>query len=173
MGLRTLDLFCGGGGSSWGARAAGADIRYGVDAWDLAVATYQANFMGATAFEKRLTPQSRPAHLGQMGKVDLLLASPECTNHTCARGSRPRDEASRLTAHYVLNFAKDLQPRWIVIENVVSMRRWHGYAPLTQELERLGYNVRSQVLDAADFGVPQSRRRLFLLCDRHQTPAEI
>lgn len=173
MGPRTLDLFCGGGGSSWGARAAGADIRFGVDAWALAVATYEANFDGAKAFEKKLTPRSRPSDLGRIGSIDLLLASPECTNHTCAKGSRPRDEESRLTAHYVLNFAKELRPRWIVIENVVSMRRWHGYAALVEQLERLGYKIRAQVLDAAQFGVPQSRRRLFLICDRRTTPAEI
>jgi DNA (cytosine-5)-methyltransferase 1 len=173
MAIRTLDLFCGGGGSSWGAHAAGAEIKYGVDAWDLAVATYQANFISARVVEKRLTSSSRPSELGQIGSIDLLLASPECTNHTCARGSRPRDEASKQTAHYVLNFATDLRPRWIVIENVVSMRRWQGYAPLIEELERLGYKIRVQVLDAADFGVPQRRRRLFLICDRKALPAAV
>src|SRR5438132_5647839 len=48
--------------------------------------------------------------------------------------------------------------------------RWDGYDPLIDEIRNLGYRVRTQVLDAADFGVPQTRRRLFLLCDRETTP---
>lgn len=73
----------------------------------------------------------------------------------------------------MINFAKKLKPRWIVLENVVQMRSWHGYTPLISDLEALGYNVRPQTLDAFDFGVPQTRRRLFLLCDREVMPAEM
>ena len=103
----------------------------------------------------------------------MILASPECTNHTCAKGNRPRDEESKRTANYVTNFARTLAPRWVVLENVVQMRNWHGYTPLIDDLRALGYNVRPQVLDAADFGVPQTRRRLFLLCDRETVPVDI
>jgi DNA (cytosine-5)-methyltransferase 1 len=70
----------------------------------------------------------------------------------------------------VLRFARELQPRWIVLENVIQMRSWSGYDPLIDELKGLGYLVRPQVLDAACFGVPQTRRRLFLLCDRERLP---
>src|SRR5450759_1746859 len=110
MGIRTLDLFCGGGGSSWGAQAAGADIICGIDAAPFAVSTYQRNFPRAKAVEMMLDELSGPGDVPNLGKIDLLLASPECTNHTCARGSRPRDEMSRLTARYVLNFARGLSP---------------------------------------------------------------
>jgi DNA (cytosine-5)-methyltransferase 1 len=104
------------------------------------------------------------------GEVDLLLASPECTNHSNAKGSRPRSETSRGTSSYVLNFASRLKPRWIVIENVVQLRGWRGYQQLINDLRKLGYTIRPQVLDAADFGVPQTRRRLFVVCDRDQAP---
>jgi DNA (cytosine-5)-methyltransferase 1 len=170
MRLRTLDLFCGGGGSSWGAQAAGADVVCGVDAWDLAATTFQANFRNAVAVNAMLGETSRPSSILGLRDIDLILASPECTNHTCAKGSRPRDEASKKTARYVINFAEDLKPRWIVLENVVHMRSWHGYDPLVDELGSLGYNVLPQVLDASDFGAPQKRRRLFLLCDREAEP---
>ena len=119
-----------------------------------------------------LGPESGADILGDVGRIDLVLASPECTNHTCARGSRPRDEASRDTARYVLRFARDLRPRWLVVENVVHMLRWPGYQALLDELS-LDFHVRVQRLDAADFGVPQSRRRLFLLCDRERMPQEV
>lgn len=173
MRLRTIDLFCGGGGSSWGAKCAGAEIVCGVDAWGVATQTYGANFAHAKALNVAMGDDSGSSILGDVGDIDLLLASPECTNHTCAKGSRPRNEASRETAHYVTNFAKELKPRWVVVENVIQMRNWVGYHALISDLEKLGYKVLPQVLDSADFGVPQSRRRLFLLCDRAAMPLPI
>lgn len=173
MRLRTLDLFCGGGGSSWGAKAAGAEIVRGIDAWDVAALTYESNFGQGCGVTLRMDKDTRPAVLGDIGPIDLILASPECTHHTCARGNRPRDEGSRLTANYIINFAQDLLPRWMVLENVVHMRRWQGYGTLLKKLRKLGYHVREQVLDATDFGVPQGRRRLFLMCDRVQLPPSV
>ncbi|MEI6158542.1 MAG: DNA cytosine methyltransferase [Roseococcus sp.] len=171
MTLRTLDLFCGGGGSSWGARAAGAEIIGGVDADPIASVAYARNFEGARAVNWRMSDATTAATLGDLGRIDLLLASPECTNHTCARGARPVDEASRNTARYVLNFARDLRPRWVVIENVPQMKSWDGYGPLMTELGSLGYNLKTAVLDAQHFGVPQQRRRLFIVCDREAVPS--
>ena len=173
MAIRTLDLFCGGGGSSWGARAAGASVVCGVDSSPYAVATFRRNFPRANAVEMTLDADSGPADIPGLGRIDLLLASPECTNHGCARGARPRDEASRLTARYVLNFARDLLPRWVVVENVLHMKGWEGYRSLVGELEGLGYHVLPQELDASRLGVPQKRQRLFLLCDRWAMPRQV
>jgi DNA (cytosine-5)-methyltransferase 1 len=64
-------------------------------------------------------------------------------------------------------------PRWIVVENVVQIRRWHGYRALLHALMRLGYRVCVRILDAADFGVPQRRKRLYVVCDREADPPEI
>ena len=111
--------------------------------------------------------------MSQLTNINLILASPECRSHTCARGSRRRDENSKRTARYVLRFAKKLKPRWIVIENVVHMRNWVGFANLVGDLEALGYNVRTQTLDASTFGVPQRRRRLFVMCDREAMPEAV
>jgi DNA (cytosine-5)-methyltransferase 1 len=105
----------------------------------------------------------------RLGKIDLILASPECTSHTCARGSRERDEESQGTARFVMNFVRAFEPRWVVIENVVQMKAWSGFTPLVSELRR-SYNVSIQTLDAADFRVPQQRRRLFIICDRERDP---
>ncbi|HYD23780.1 MAG TPA: DNA cytosine methyltransferase [Croceibacterium sp.] len=171
--IRTLDLFCGAGGSSWGAKQAGATIVCGVDADERAAATYAANFGRSASRCLRLNEQSRPRDLGDIGEIDLLLASPECTHHTCARGSKPRDDDSRRTANYVARFAADLRPRWIVLENVVHMKSWHGYEPVITSLTNLGYHVSPQVLNASHFGVPQNRRRLFLIADLLATPPSI
>lgn len=174
MGIPTLDLFCGGGGSSLGATKAGAEIILGVDAWPLAIETYKSNFNGRGR-EFTLLPDTKPSEFDlKKGDIELLLASPECTNHTCAKGARPRCEDSKRTANYVINFARDLQPEWIVLENVVHMKKWDGFGDLIHELQTtLKYKCTVQVLDASDFGVAQSRRRMFVMCSRHDKPGLI
>lgn len=169
--MRTLDIFCGGGLSSSGARLAGAEIVGGVDMWGVATRTFQRNFRNAVVKTSRLE-EIDPLNLkDEIGDIELLLASPECTNHTCAKGSKPRSEESRATAMQTLRFARAFQPRWIVLENVVHMKPWSRYEELKAELRAIGYNVKEVTLDASHFGVPQSRRRLFLVCDREREPS--
>ena len=168
--LRAVDLFCGAGGSSAGASMAGAKIVAGVDAWDRAVETFAANFGNDAALLEELHSRSKPPRFLHASGIELLLASPECTNHSCAKGAKPRDEASRRSARYVLGYARALAPRWLIIENVVQMRSWDGFDAFCAALRAMGYALRTQVLDAADFGVPQTRRRLFLLGDREAEP---
>lgn len=171
--IRTLDIFCGGGGSSYGAKRGGADIICGIDICDAAIATYADNFPGAHVIKSRLEDVGPRVLRNKIGDIDLLLASPECTNHTCAKGSAPRSEPSRATAMQALRYAKEFKPRWLVMENVVHMRPWSRYGELKESLENQGYNVREFILDASDFGVPQSRKRLFIVCDREEEVGEI
>src|SRR5262249_20546921 len=134
MGIRVLDMFCGAGGSSAGARATGANILHGIDAWDLAAATFADNFRNARVEIRKLGSGSYPSRVTKQADIQLLLASPECTNHSPAKGAKPRCEKSRRTSNYVVNFARALAPRWIILENVVQLRRWHGFDPLIDEL---------------------------------------
>ena len=91
MSLKAVDLFCGAGGSSAGAQSAGVEIVAAVDAWGLAAATFQHNFPRAHVINEALGDRSRPAAIVRDAKIDLLIASPECTNHSVAKGNRPRD----------------------------------------------------------------------------------
>jgi DNA (cytosine-5)-methyltransferase 1 len=168
--IRAIDLFCGAGGSSWGARAAGAEIVAAFDRWPLAGQNYKANFPSSWFFEGFLEELDVNAVAQQIGPIELILASPECTSHSPAKGNKPPCENSRNTAFQVIRFARVFRPQWIVVENVVSMRRWARFQGFKERLQRLGYKVREEVLNAADFGVPQTRRRLFLLCDRQCQP---
>ena len=172
MTIRAIDLFCGGGGSSWGAADAGVEMVGAIDAWDIATATYRDNFPTAArnVLTTRLDDSSGPELFHDIGKIDLLLASPECTNHSIARGARERDEDSRRSGWFVMNFVEEMEPRWVVFENVLGMRRWDGFGDLIAELKRLGYRLRMQSLDSASFGVPQNRRRLFIMGDREERP---
>ncbi len=163
-------MFCGAGGSSAGAQAAGAEIVVGVDMCAIAAKTFSANFPEARGITERLENVPLGSLKTKIGEIDLLLASPECTNHTCAKGGVPRDEASRATAMLVVNYAQALCPRWLVLENVIHMRPWSRYEELKHELGNLGYRLHEHVLDSSDFGVPQRRRRLFLVGDLARNP---
>ena len=168
--IRTYDMFSGLGGGSRGAAAAGATIVGGVDAWNLAVEVFADNFPEARVKRASVEHQDPCQVAEELGPIDLLLASPECTSHSCARGGRPRSDASRELAFEAVRYARAMSPRWIVIENVIPMRSWSRYPELLADLHGLGYRVAEHVLDAADHGVPQRRRRLFLLGDREADP---
>lgn len=142
----------------------------GIDMNSLATATYARNFDDAHVVTGRVERVDLKKLRRTIGKIDLLLASPECTNHTCAKGAAPRNERSRGTAMQVVKYARAFKPRWLVLENVVHMRPWSRYEKLKKELENLGYNVAEQILDASDYGVAQTRKRLFVVGDREETP---
>lgn len=170
--MRFADLFCGAGFGARGAVAAGATPVIGVDAWDVASATYQENFPTAhviTDYLEHINPRAYRA----IGPIDLLLASPECTSHSLARGSKPPVEASRMSALRVLKWVEEFSPRWVILENVVRMKNWDKHEYLTKSLEGMGYAISQFALNAADFGVAQSRRRLFVVGGRAATPPSI
>ena len=172
--IRTLDLFAGCGGSSWGARQAGAKIVAAVDIRLIARDTFVDNFPDVQFYAQPVDDIDPMRLEGEVGQIDLILASPECTSHTCAKGNGVRSEDSRLTAFDVIRFARALRPRWLVIENVIHMRSWDRYSEFLSILrEELAYHLRVQILNAKDFGVPQSRKRLFILCDKKMAPPEV
>ncbi|MEQ8790835.1 MAG: DNA cytosine methyltransferase [Pirellulaceae bacterium] len=163
--IRTFDMFSGGGGSSRGAAIAGATPVAALDKWKLATETYALNFPDAKTYRMQassLTPQKVKK---DVGRIDLLLASPECTSHSVAKGKKPGCEMSRATAFEVIRFAKVLLPKWIVVENVVQMQRWHRFEEWIEKLEDIGYHTKSVVIDAQMHRTPQSRRRLFVIAE--------
>jgi DNA (cytosine-5)-methyltransferase 1 len=156
------DLFCGGGLGARGAVQAGMSPVVAVDLWDVACRTYQANFPGATVVNDRIE-KLNPLDYCSVGELDLLMASPECTNHSVAKGAAPRSESSKETALHTVDWIAALRPRWFVIENVKEMKTWGRYGELVDMLRALGYQMREEVINAADYGAPQSRVRLFLI----------
>jgi len=171
--IRAFDMFCGAGGASLGAREGGATIVGGVDLWGPAIESFQLNFPNAHVFHKDLRELTPEEVLKKTGPVDLLISSPECTHHTCARGAKPRSEESRDTAFQVIRYAEVMKPRWITLENVVHMKPWARYDELKAELARLNYNVHEQIIDASHFGVAQRRRRLFMIAELHGQPRQV
>ncbi len=162
--IRTIDLFCGAGGSSVGARNAGVDIVAGFDIWKPAIKTYQTNFPNVATYHADIRQVLPKVVRSEIGDIDLILASPECTSHSIARGAKEKNEESRKTAFQVTRFAHEFKPQWIIVENVIRMQSWSEHSKLLDELWDMGYFVRQVALNAKDFNVPQSRRRLFMLC---------
>jgi DNA (cytosine-5)-methyltransferase 1 len=164
--LSFVDLFCGGGFGARGAVRAGGRPILGVDAWKLATDTYMANFPQAAVLQKRIE-ELDPYALSRRYKPDVLLTSPECTAHSIARGSKPGSEKSRETAINIIPWVDAMKPKWVIVENVNRMKSWDRHDDLIVSLKRLGYQVNDLFLNAADFGTPQSRKRMFLVCDRN------
>lgn len=159
------DLYCGGGLGGRGAVTAGAKPILAVDAWDIATATYKSNFPTAEVLCSPLE-ELDPWEIASKHRPDVLLTSPECTSHSIARGAKPGCEQSKETAIGIIPWIEAMEPRWLIVENVNRMKKWDRHNELVSTIEAYGYTVNDLLLNAADFGVPQSRKRMFLVCDR-------
>lgn len=137
----------------------------GLDAWDLATKTYKSNFPQADILTEKIEDVS-PKALGSKYRPDVLLTSPECTSHSIARGAKPGLEKSRETAIGIIPWVKAMAPRWVIVENVNRMKKWDRHDELVQSIEKHGYAVSDLLLNSADFGSAQARKRMFLVCDR-------
>jgi DNA (cytosine-5)-methyltransferase 1 len=166
--LKFIDLFCGGGFGARGAVRGGGIPLLAIDAWDLATETYKANFPDATTIQGKIEDID-PDQFKEKFCPDILLTSPECTAHSIARGSKPGSEKSRETAMGIFPWIKTFMPRWVIVENVNRIKKWDRHEELIVKLEEYGYTISQLLLNAAEFGTPQSRKRLFLVCDRNGT----
>lgn len=168
--MKAIDLFSGAGGTSTGAALAGLDVVVALNHWPVAVESHALNHPRVHHVCQDIAtvdPSSMPAH-------DVMLASPSCVGHTRARGKeQSHHDACRATADDVLRFAEANTPRLVIVENVPEMMQWARYRSWRMGWSDLGYRVSEQVIDAADAGVPQNRRRLFVVASRTRRPIAI
>ncbi len=170
--MKFVDLFCGGGFGASGALKGGGTPLLAVDAWKLATDTYKENFPGAEVICAPIE-ELNPFDLARKYQPDVLLTSPECTSHSIARGANPGTEKSRETAIGILPWLEAMSPRWLIVENVNRMKKWDRHSKLVEDIEKSGYKVNDLYLNAADFGTPQSRKRMFLVCDQKGTTLSV
>lgn len=168
--MNAVDLFAGAGGFSTGARMAGARVLWAANHWPLAVQWHAANHPDTEHACQDLQQadfRAAPAH-------DLLLASPACQGHSPARGKeRPHHDAQRATAWAVVTCAEVHRPAAVIVENVPAYASWVLYPAWCAAMTALGYALAPMVLDAADHGVAQQRRRLFIVATRSKHPIEL
>lgn len=160
-----VDLFCGGGFGARGAVRGGGKPLLGVDAWDIATQTYEANFADAAVITD-LIENVDPIDLARKYRPDVLLTSPECTSHSIARGARPGSETSRASALGIVDWIEAMSPKWVIVENVNRMKKWSRHDELVESIVSCDYTVSDLLLNASDFGSAQARKRMFLLCSR-------
>lgn len=182
-----ISLFSGAGGLDLGVEAAGYNVVYGIE-WDrTAVATLNLNrsaFFASLPLVKptditQLSPTAVLSELGVgEGEVDLLVGGPPCVAFSKSGfhldyKREGRDPRANLLVDY-LRFLDGLRPAAFVMENVYGLAYRNQSASFFRALrtgvEALGYSFSFEVLNAADFGVPQNRQRLFIVGARDGTP---
>lgn len=168
--MRVVDLFAGAGGFSTGAVMAGCSVLWAGNHWRLAVDAHAVNHPDTVHACQDLQQQDWtqvPAH-------DGLLASPACQGHANARGKeRSHHDAQRATAWAVVSAVECHRPAFFVVENVPEFCKWVLYLPWCAAMHALGYALAPMVLDSANHGVPQQRRRLILVGTRSKHPIDL
>lgn len=187
--IRAADLFCGAGGASSGLLRACDRLGRRLDLvavnhWSVAVETHSLNHPGARHLCEDLESVN-PRKAVPGGHLDLLLAGPECTHHSTARGGKPVNDQSRASAWCILRWATALKIDTILVENVREFLSWgplgtngkplksrkgETFQAFVEALRSLGYRVEWRVLNAADHGDPTTRERLFIQARRGRRP---
>ena len=168
--LHAIDLFCGAGGLSKGFMDAGVDIILGVENDKAALNTFEKNHGGALGLLADLSKQETFDQIekiaGDEGKtIDLVIGGPPCQGFSVT-GPRNFDDPRNKLYLAVFQMVRQYKPKGFLIENVPGMATLYNGQIKDEILKRfrdMGYNVECKILTAADYGVPQMRRRLVFM----------
>ena len=175
--LTAVDLFCGCGGISAGLRSAGFRVLAGIDVEPRYMATFQRNFPEAVPLQQDLSSVAPQRLMEKLGiapeELDLVAGGPPCQGFSknVPRRYRFMDDPNNLLIRTFLDYCVALKPRMVLMENVAEMR--NGFSSRFSEeilatLEQAGYAVTHATLNAAEFGVPQRRRRALFLANSNK-----
>lgn len=174
--LTATDQFCGAGGSSTGAKRAGIEVKMALNHWALAIETHNTNHPEVDhdcTDIQACDPRRYPS-------TDILITSPECTNHSLAKGRKrkfqkqyelfgkvdikPEEERSRATMWDVPRFAEFHDYNIVIVENVVDARYWKMWDAWLMAMHSLGYDHECVYLNSMFFHpCPQSRDRMYVV----------
>ena len=171
--LTAVDLFAGCGGLTAGLRMAGFHVLGAVEMDSASVHTYRENHSDTLVWEldiRNVDPaQVLDALTLKPGQLDLLAACPPCQGFSTLRtrnGSAKVEDSRNDLVSEVTRFAEALMPRAVMMENVPGLANDGRFEDFRRRLSDLGYLGSHRILDAADYGVPQRRRRLIFLAGR-------
>lgn len=164
-----IDLFCGCGGLSLGFKRAGFDIIAGLDNDEASIKSFNRNIGDGYLFglESNVWPLKLQEKINIDG-VNVLIGGPPCQGYSLT-GPRKFDDSRNKLYNAMFLGIEAFSPDIVLIENVRGMATlYDGKAKLQviEELNTLGYNVETRILDAANFSVPQHRLRLFFIASR-------
>lgn len=168
--LYAIDLFAGCGGLSKGFMDAGFDIIVGVDNDKAALETFKLNHNGAEALNADLSQQETFDEIIRIAKeknkeIDVIIAGPPCQGFSLSGPRNFDDERNKLYLA-VIKMVDQFRPKGFIIENVPGMATLYNGEIKDEILRRfrhMGYNIECKILCAADYGVPQMRRRLIFM----------
>jgi DNA (cytosine-5)-methyltransferase 1 len=167
--MNVIDLFSGAGGLSKGFENAGFNIVAGIDNDSQSLTTFSKNHFKSKTINFDLSQKidfsSNLFSAINNLKVDVIIGGPPCQGFSVAGKRRELDPRNTLYKTY-LSFIKHFNPKLMVIENVptiMSMFNGRIYEDIVFELEKLGYTTSAFILDSSNYGVPQRRKRFFLM----------
>jgi len=168
--LTCVDLFSGGGGLTVGLKRAGFKILAAVEIDSRAFATYKANHPEAQAYKQdiRTVRGKDLLKLSPGRKIDLVAGCPPCQGYTSLTSKYRREDPRNELLLEMSRIVREIKPRAVMMENVPGLAKRGKllFDRFLDELSAVGYRVNWEILQAADYGVPQTRRRLVLLAGK-------
>lgn len=167
-----IDLFSGAGGMSIGAMSAGIQVKVAVEIDRYAAVTYQANHPEVLMLNEDVRNVKINGSL-KVGKNDIkiLFGGPPCQGFsTSNQKTRNKKNDNNWLFKEYLRLTKELLPDWVIVENVkgiVETEDGYFFDEIISKLKRLGYSSSHAILNAADYGVPQIRNRVFIVGSLH------
>lgn len=159
--MNIVDLFCGCGGLSLGFETAGFDVVAGYDNWAAAISVYKENFTHPINQVDLSNIEEASNHISAY-KPDMIIGGPPCQDFSSA-GLRNEDNGrGNLTLCYAGIISK-IRPEWFVMENVATITKTNKLVGAKAIFKEAGYGLTQIVLNAALCGVPQKRKRFFLI----------
>ncbi|MGD0887203.1 MAG: DNA cytosine methyltransferase [Thermodesulfovibrionales bacterium] len=166
--MTVVDLFSGCGGLSRGFLDAGCEVMLGIDTDQAALATFEKNHgfsktLNADVSSRQIIKAISDATTNK--PVDIIVGGPPCQGFSLTGPRNFDDERNRLYLAHI-NVVKELRPKAFLVENVPGLLTLYGGRIREEILRRftsVGYNVSFKILCAADYGVPQMRKRVFFV----------
>lgn len=164
---KIIDLFCGCGGLSLGFEMAGFEVKAAIDMWQDAVKTYNHNNPGNKAICEDIHNWTNDVlrKMRDEGEIVGVIGGPPCQGYSTVGTRDINDPRNHLYLEYC-RVVEQIQPEFFVIENVKGLTTLsHGAFKddIIKRFSALGYHVKYQILNAADYGVPQNRFRVFFV----------
>ena len=158
--MRVIDLFSGCGGMSLGFQNAGFQIVAAYDNWQPAIDIYQRNFQHPI-FKKDLSTEDVVPELKDYSP-DMIIGGPPCQDFSIAGKREFRGKRANLTLKFGL-IVSEVRPQWFVMENVYNIEKSPIFEEVLTIFKSAGYGITKHVWDASYMGVPQMRRRYFVI----------
>ena len=158
--FKTIDLFCGCGGMSLGFQNAGYDILAAYDKWEPAAEVYKLNFDHPIYLED-LSDESVQKRISSL-TPDVIIGGPPCQDFSSA-GHRDEKLGRAVLTYTYCDIILLVKPKYFVMENVPEITKSQILQDVKMRFKEGGYGLTEKILDASYCGVPQSRKRFFLI----------